>query len=243
MSWCFLFSQQVTRALCCDLKAICADIYSFVKADFPDINVLPFNHVTVLIYYSDKKVCQLALHRDQLYSRDDKFLCHLNSQHEGTPTCILTIGDVRDLSFKLFCHGKKCKGSRSTVQPCGGVGDYKFSLGHGSLFVLHPDDERPKFRPFYKQDDYCFFKHGDIKFGGSNEMSIGIVCRTCIHATKVHKKTGAHYISSVDMLIDSVEHFDSINVLSNFTKSKHQKENDVKNFESIYRKIQKRYLN
>ena len=50
----------------------------------------------------------------------------------------------------------------------------QFIVKHGSVFILHPNDEVPAIRG--NKEVSTIFKHGNIKFGGPGDnMRIGFV--------------------------------------------------------------------
>ena len=77
---------------------------------------------------------------------------------------------------------------------------FQFKLKHGSLFILHPDDEVPACRS--GQDLLTIFKHGNVKFGGkADNMSIGFVFRNTSRTGLFHKTTGHLLIPPSDMKV------------------------------------------
>lgn len=188
-------------------------IVSVLKKMYPSEDIESFNHMTVLFYIGtdknepspcihwQKRHCRrharLSFHRDQQYSADGKFMHNSNSQKENSFTCILTVGDSRELEFALFCHEKdentKCKRVKR-------LGEFakRFKLSHGSLFILHFDDEKPLIRELYEDMSTSFFKHGNVMFGGQNEMSIALVYRVTSQSISVYKNTGKHYVKKTE---------------------------------------------
>ena len=93
-----------------------------------------FNHATVLTYRGHN---HLTSHTDQVWAPTGKFVSQKNSQKEGSPVVIVTIGDPRKLLFlRRSSNGKRWDVAEKvpfmTVQQ-----------HHLQVFVLHPRDERP----------------------------------------------------------------------------------------------------
>jgi hypothetical protein len=94
------------------------------------------------------------------------------------------IGDTRCLEFELY-HQTSIQ---EKVKPK--VGGH-FNFKHGSLFILHPRDEKPTIRYGLEKYGRRFFKHSckgvkNIK----NGLSIGIAFRTTKHLAEVNSDTG-----------------------------------------------------
>ena len=126
---------------------------------------------------------QTPYHRDNLYKKDGTFNSAKNSQKERSATCVLTLGNTRKLNCKLNMHN-----GRAIDEVAGEYTAHTFSLSHGSLFILHPDDEETVIRDYFG-DRPTFFKHGGVKFGRSG-LSIGLVFRTTVHKREVYRDTG-----------------------------------------------------
>jgi hypothetical protein len=123
----------------------------------------------------------IAVHRDQDFKKDGSFDQINNSQIQDTATAVLCFGDPRHLDFTIHKvtqrkNEKICK-SKS------------FDLTHGSLFVLHPNDEKPLVRPFCNKNESSFFKHS-CKGVARGQMSLGIIFRSVSHFCQVDKRTG-----------------------------------------------------
>ena len=70
-----------------------------------------------------------------------------------------------------------------------------FPLRHGSVFVLHPQDEKPCFRS--SSTIRTTFKHGNIRFGGKHDnMSIAFVFRHTTATDLFHVTTGHLFINA-----------------------------------------------
>ena len=68
-------------------------------------NDIRFNHCTILIYYAGvglKEKSSLGYHTDCVYSPvSGEFVSNKNTQVENTPAVIYSIGDVRELHWKV----------------------------------------------------------------------------------------------------------------------------------------------
>ena len=66
-------------------------------------------------------------------------------------------------------------------------------MNHGTLFLLHPEDERPFIWSGRKQYGATFFKHisDGIRTNENATMSLGIAFRVTCHSHEVWKKSGA----------------------------------------------------
>jgi hypothetical protein len=123
----------------------------------------------------------ISEHRDQTFKKDGSFDQSQNSQIQDTITAILCFGDPRQLDFSLHRQTK-----RHIQKVCNSK---SFKLSHGTLFVLHPQDEVPLVRKFNKKEELSFFKHSSngVMKGG---MSLGIVFRSTRNLCEVNKKMG-----------------------------------------------------
>ena len=82
----------------------------------------------------------IAEHRDQDFKKDGSFDQINNSQIQDTVTAVLCFGDPRQLDFTIH---------KATQRKIENICNSKsFCLTHGSLFLLHPSDEKPLVRPF-----------------------------------------------------------------------------------------------
>ena len=157
------------------MKQLADDLYEDVKQKFRHdttcLDIKKFNSCTVLLYYGKtlKRIIQLGFHRDQLYRSDGTINQKQNSQAVNTPTVVLTVGDSRMLHF-ILC-GKEIKKN---------IHVDSFELDHGSMFFLHPCDEIPMLRAVFTEyaDLYTYYKHGGVKHGPSDGLSVAFVFRT-----------------------------------------------------------------
>ena len=144
---------------------------------------LAFNHCTVLLYYH--KSCDspnklLGFHTDNVYSRFDGKYCYAkNSQTEGTPTCIVTIGGSRKVCFQKqrYMYNKKSKSMKWLSQKK----LTSIEMKHNSMFVLHPEDEIPLDVNGIKQR----WRHGVPHYKKKNELSMALIFRSVKNTTVI----------------------------------------------------------
>ena len=213
-----MFSQLVTRQIDPDMKGIGECIVRVLQKCFPYDSVRDFNHMTVLLYTGEfhKRCCRLGFHRDQQYNAHGEFMTKQNSQQENSFTCILTIGDSRELEFRPYHHQKGNTGERKCTTKRYGHYRKKFTLSHGSLFILHHDDEKLLSRNLYGERELCFFKHGNVMFGGEDELSIAFVFRVTTVSSSVSRYTGEHYMTETEYMKDREDHMDKFEMLEKF---------------------------
>lgn len=170
------------------------------------MQVMKFNTVTMLFYYgkSGRTVTQLSYHRDQQYWRDGSLSPQQNSQTPFTPTCVLTIGHSRVLRFILSDGQGDDKYSHVKLEP--------LSLCHGSLFILHPCDEIPRRRKKYSRysKEHLYFKHGGVKHGPNDGLSVAFVFRHVNRQVRVNSNGNVEFDgnnSDLDVLDDLLDNF------------------------------------
>ena len=134
---------------------------------------------------------QISWHRDCMYDwKEPHSFCHSkNSQAEGTPTCILSLGETRTINFRCCRH-------RLRTDPPGGKGPIpipnsmvQFDLSHGSLLILHPSDEKTVLRAIFDDKNCTFMQHGAIMFGEAG-LSVALAFRCVTNIKEVFKKNG-----------------------------------------------------
>ena len=150
---------------------------STVAESFGNIS---FNHCTVLLYYHKNKESPnnlLGFHTDIVYSRTTgEYIPSKNSQTEGTPTCIVTIGGSRNLCFQkqteIYDSEKKtlkwCEQKKTLIK-----------LEHNSLFVLHPYDEKP----INVKGEKRRWRHGIPQYNNKDKLSMALVFRSVKNRT------------------------------------------------------------
>ena len=159
-----------------------SSIYSPGRCSINDpMQVMKFNSATMLFYYgkSGKTVTQLSYHRDQQYWRDGSLNPLQNSQTPYTPTCVLTVGHSRVMRFILSDGKNDDRYSHIQLKP--------LHLCHGSLFILHPCDEIPRQRSKFIEhsNEYLYFKHGGVKHGPNDGLSVAFVFRNVNRQVRV----------------------------------------------------------
>ena len=173
-------NHLVTRDITPDMMFVSEEIYKINMEKSRDTSMLierP-NHCTILFYYHKTPQItnkMLGYHTDNVYSKSGIFLSSKNSQKENTPTCVLTIGDSRNLSFQKQKNTRYNATKRMRWKEC--KTDF-FKLKHNSLFVLHPCDERPH----TTRGETFRWRHGVTHFTGKNQLSLALVFRN-VHNT------------------------------------------------------------
>ena len=166
------------------------------------IEFLPFNHCSILIYFGlhgYKKYSTLSSHCDNTYRPNGEFVHRLNSQVENTPTITLTIGDSRIIHYhrRYSSNGKFWDKDLEPV--------HSHTLSHGSINVVHPDDERPFEIEMGNQRKKCQIQHGNIRVG-LNKMSIAFVFRTVKTISVFDKSTHRRIIDKEIPITHVVKH-------------------------------------
>ena len=205
------------RPFTLELKQLSQYVYEYVKQMYLNENskimrVMNFNSVTILLYYgkSGKRVRQLSYHRDQQWKRNGTLDPEQNSQTPYTPTCVLTIGHPRVLNFILSDGVSANESSQIEFEP--------LSLCHRSLFILHPYDEIPRIRRKYAKHfmNHTYFKHGGIKHGPRDGLSVGFVFRTVDKQVKIQSN------GVIECKYDSPDLDELDDMLHDFTQGKMQ---------------------
>ena len=133
-------------------------IYLMLKIAIEDLHsntiVLPMFNSAVNLWYLDKK--RTNPHRDQQHTPNGDFYYAMNSQVENTTVAILVIGDARQLTFELYRNYDRTdpndiRGRPGTVRVNGPGSTKVIPLKHGTLFMLHPNDEKTVFRSFFTE--------------------------------------------------------------------------------------------
>ena len=134
------FSQLVFRPFSDNMKMIAKSIEDFILRKHRSnkrVQLQPFNLATIITYVNNMAIAE---YRDQDFKKDGSFDQNNNSQIWDTATAVLCFGDPRQLDFTIH---KVCQ--RKIEKICKSK---SFYLTHGSLFLLHPNDEKPLVRPF-----------------------------------------------------------------------------------------------
>jgi hypothetical protein len=177
-----LFSSQlVFRPFSDNMKKIAKSIKDFIIRKYRSdkrVQIQPFNSATIITYVNEMA---FAEHRDQDFKKDGSFDQIKNLQIQDTVMAVLCFGDPRQLDFTIH------KATQRKIEKI--CKNKTFDLTHGSLFVLHPNNEKPMVRQFSNKNEPTFFKHS-CKGEESGNMSLGIVFRSVSHFCQVDKKTG-----------------------------------------------------
>lgn len=158
--------------------------------------VLPLFNSIVNLWYTDKK--KTNPHRDQQHTPNGDFYYAMNSQVESTAVAILVIGYARKLEFELYRNYDRTdpgdiERRPGTVRVMGQGTTKTYQLKHGTLFLLHPNDEKTVLRSFFKKLDSrkTFVKHSSTGvYLAKDGLSIGLVFRTVNVWKEVDIETG-----------------------------------------------------
>jgi hypothetical protein len=171
--------------------------------------------------------------------RDGKYHTSNNSQNEKSIVAILAIGDSRQLKFHLYSQGRKMEKVHE-VEP------HVFDMNHGTLFLLHPEDERPFIRSWCKQYGATFFKHSSDGIGTNENatMSLGIAFRVTCHSHEVWKKSGALVLKKEFFPNDHQEYIHGIcdAMLQKYVANTKQKSSDEAKIENWWKICENKYF-
>ena len=150
-------------------------------------NDIRFNHCTVLIYYAGlglKDKSSLGYHTDCVYSPvSGEYVSNKNTQLENTPAVIYSVGDERELHWKVRKTALSKSGRNVWVMLQNDK--MSFKLGPDTLTVIHPDDENPL------SPKNCFdmrqYMHGGVNVSGE-KFSVGFVFRVVNKICTYNKK-------------------------------------------------------
>jgi hypothetical protein len=139
-----------------------------------------FNSVTALVYTGRDALpvndgSSLGYHCDCNFSTTGVFNERTNTQKERTPTVVVTLGDQRVLHMKK----RRVRASGKWSDNC--YGTLKFPLEANSIFLLHPDDEKPKKRAGQKY--LSQYQHGILHV--PHGLSLSLVYRVVTSTAKV----------------------------------------------------------
>lgn len=191
-----------------------------------------FNAMTLLSFTGEKRV---PPHRDNLYDKKGKFRTDKNSQKENSLTCILVIGDTRQLVFQL-------KRSRNVLVAHEGAKQIRM-LQHGSLFVLNPNCERPAIRALFDENNVTYWEHGQNSpsLKNRNGMSIGFAFRVCKDGCFIEADTGKLSITEEEKQ-SSKNNFQQNNIiLEKFMANQKVRKSAEKEIKKSYVHMRKRY--
>lgn len=139
------------------------------------------NHCTVLTYnaHSANINCKLSYHCDCIYDHNGEFITSRNSQGINTAVIVYSLGDSRTLHFRkrtAVSENGSCKSWKIGKNP-----SHSFELDNNSIFVLHPLDEKPTYRPpcpYLSQ-----FQHGNVSVE-TGKLSMALVFRNVTSTLK-----------------------------------------------------------
>ena len=186
-------SNITTRPINFELRYLMTEVHKIVFKDEQSLQHLfglrrhkdqpickdMFNHVTILLYYSVdgiKKVSSMGKHCDITYSKEGKYQASHNTQTENSLTVSLTIGDSRIVNFfRRYYYDAKTDGKNANwIDIESPVASY--TLEHGDIMVLHPDDERPFSHKDTETDTITQFQHGEVNVD-DGRFSVGFLFR------------------------------------------------------------------
>lgn len=76
-----------------------------------------------------------------------------------------------------------------------------FQLTHGSLFQLHPEDERDQLRTCLDEKFISYYKHG-ARYKARNGISVAIIVRSTVHVHQFRADTGK-FVGHNDQISES----------------------------------------
>ena len=222
--------QYRTKPFCQELSII-ADylkklVTTYKVTGFDNSFDHQFNHCTVLIYRSEgdtKSNSSLSYHCDSTYDTNGTFKASGNTQLERSLVFVLTLGDSRELNFKLRAATDN-KWTETNIEIP------SVHLHHNSLFILHYKDEVPTLRegcPYLSQ-----IMHGGIKLEGKGKLSFAMCFRA---VTKIRQ-----YNPITNNLV--VENEDLSSVKLHMEAALHKKQFE-ENEMNIYQKQYHRFVN
>ena len=186
----------------------------------------PFNNCVLITYLPGMAFPE---HRDVTYAKNDKYDDLKNSQGEKTFSAIFVIGDARRLDFHLYKQGVK-KIGRVTEER----GRHYFELEHGTLFLLHPEDERPFVRAWCPQHGSTFFKHSSKGLGkGNGGLSLGIVMRFVCQFKEVVTDSGSLILGDE---FSPEKNRDSETMLQNYLAMEEEKKANEQELKKMWKK-------
>lgn len=246
--FCSYFRHKVTREFTPEITYIADALYWFTKSMFQHdktVKLAPFTSMVVVKYDSpvdneiipwkfknyDKEVQQIPFHTDTTYDGNGKFIKDKNSQLKNTLTVILVLGSTRKLNMRPQTKEVKKFKKDDWCQ--------KISLEHGDLFIIHPHDEAPCNRCCVSKQHKIFYQHGNVQFGKSDQLSIGLVFRVSIHL-RLYDGLSGKYIQN-QSIIREIER-DNPKTSCRWEKEKKMLEHffsdEKKDFRSWYHKLQ-----
>mmetsp|Transcript_13933 Transcript_13933/g.28414 ORF Transcript_13933/g.28414 Transcript_13933/m.28414 type:complete len:188 (+) Transcript_13933:803-1366(+) len=169
---CFQHQLFKPRPITEDMQSLQRQVHSKLKQHAYLVPFLKtFNHLQFSIngnkgyHTSTCGMIQTGMHCDVTYSfsKDEGIHCSpsMNSQEVNTIVAIITIGHPRVITFERVIWRE---GPTDVV-----VEKKYFILSHGSLFILHPLDERPALRDKNDNTTLTYWKHGGVRMMCNNQ--------------------------------------------------------------------------
>ena len=199
-------SNFVTRPMSMDMIFIADRLHNILCANKLILNLEginlehKFNHMTLLTYYyssvNDRK-SSMGYHSDTYYRlKDGLFDDKRNSQVKNTVTCVLTVGDNRDLKWKRRRLGFERVRTKWIEDNDFGV---TFNLCNSSVTVINPRDEDPL--DITHEGKHTQYLHGGVSITG-DKLSFGLVFRYVMgkasYSPTTHRMTSDNKQSKID---------------------------------------------
>lgn len=165
--------DRIIYTMSSTMEEISRQVWNSMKGndDFKNLckRGLEFNHASVHVYH---KGALMGKHKDRNGVR--------NSMKEGSAVAVLTLGDSRDIAFH---RSYKCPKTGKEVIETNECNILRQE--HGSLFILHPDDEVSKGRRngMLRRMKDASFVH-TIAMPKGSEFSVAIIFR-CLETTAI----------------------------------------------------------
>ena len=113
-------------------------------------------------------------------------------------------------------------------------GRHYFELEHGTLFLLHPEDERPFVRAWCPQHGSTFFKHSSKGLGkGNGGLSLGIVMRNVCQFKEVVTDSGSLILGDE---FSPEKNRDSETMLQNYLAMEEEKKANEQELKKMWKK-------
>lgn len=230
--------DQYTRQMTEDMQQLGRELISIVKnserlkqidsqklRSYSNLIFKEPNHLSILIYFGlkgHKEVSTMSYHCDNTYSPNGKFSKTMNTQLEDTPTITLTIGNSRKIMYQRRYADDKGKWQ---IDPSF---NHSEILSHGTICIVHPDDERPFSMEIGGKSRKCQYQHGNLRVS-QNKMSIAFVFRHVTTHCKFYNQTNNRVFESPPTAKDTLDH--------NILHKKARKEDFQKKLQSLYQSI------
>ena len=210
-----LQQDQYTRPMVKEMQQLGCDLLKIVKnsSEFKFIKSQRMrkksrilfrepNHVSILVYFGltgFKEASTMSFHCDNTYSPSGKFSTRMNTQLEDTPTITLTLGSPRVLKFQ-----RRFVGDKGTWEIDPSFTHHE-TLSHGTVSIVHPDDERPFEMKIGGKTRKVQYQHGNIRVG-KNQMSIALVFRHVTTHCKFDRASNKRLFEMSPTQQDEIDH-------------------------------------